>query len=382
MKILFAQKIVGIAGSENYLLNMIPAMKRKGIEVEFLCLYPVNKEGSYNDFNAVLQSHGVKIHKVCYVKNPTIKVLKEIAQIIQSTNYDIVHSHLIHADLFLALAKLFYVRGLVLVSTKHGYEENYNNKFGFDPKHKKLNKYFITAWLAEKMMNRSFAISKGLYNLYSGLGICNKKKLDMIHYGFDFDEIKSKKNDVNQFRLAKHQLVLVGRLTGFKGHRFAFQAIAKLKNTIPDLKLIVVGSGELEEELKSMVKNLNIEQQVCFIGYHPEGRKFMYHSDIVLIPSVAEGFGVVVLEAFSVKKPIIAFDVPSLHEHIISEESGVLIEPYNTTIYANQIERLLKNSALRIKFSEKSYQKLISYYSLNRMVDETVSFYENTLSRV
>ncbi len=376
MKILFAQKIIGIAGSENYLLNIIPALKNKGIHVEFLCLYPVDEEGSYKQFNEILISKGIKVHLISYIEYPKLSVLRKINSVIKSNDFDVVHSHLIHTDLFLALTKLVLNRKLKLISTKHGYEEYYNNRFGFDPKYKQRNTYWWMAKIAERMMNHSFAISKGLQNLYIGLGICKSDKLDLIHYGFDFKPY----NATGEFRESDQQLVIVGRLTDFKGHRYAFQAIALLKDAFPKLKLLIVGSGRLEDKLKSIVKKLAIQNQVIFVGYHSEGRAIMADSDIVLIPSVAEGFGVVVLEAFAVKKPIVAFDVPSIDEHIVHNESGLLTAPYDVKEYANAIKELLNNPSKRNELAEKANQKLISYYNSERMVSQTIALYKSVVN--
>ena len=72
-----------------------------------------------------------------------------------------------------------------------------------------------------------------------------------------------------------------------------------------------------------------MKNHVNFIGYSPDARSFMFNSDVVLAPSISEGFGVVVLESFSVKKAIVAFDVPSLNEHIESGGSVYLSDAFD-----------------------------------------------------
>lgn len=376
MKILFVQKIVGVAGSENYLLNILPGLLSRGVSVEFMALVPKGGKGNESKFINILSEHNIKVHTIYYTI-PYINFCRKVNKTIRLGGYDLVHSNLIHADFFLALVKTFFNRKFILVSTKHGYEEKYTNQFGFDPSRITKNLYWRILKWSEQRINRSFAISKSLEHLFVGLGICHQSKIDMIHYGFTFNE--PPKTDPS-LRYSKNQLILVGRLTEFKGHRFALQAVSLLKDTIPDLILVIVGSGHLENKLKKIVSELNIEKNVIFYGYYSNGRQFMHNSDIVLIPSVAEGFGVVVLEAFSVKKPIVAFNVPSLDEHIVSEENGILVKPYNIELYATAIKSLLTNETKTSNIVNSALQGLHSYYSQDRMINETILFYENVLS--
>ena len=376
MKILFVQKIIGVAGSENYLLNILPGLQTRGFIVDFISLVPINKKGREEEFNSLLAQQGIKLHTV-YYQFPYLSALSKINRIIIKGKYDLVHSHLIHADFFLALTKKFFNRKMMLVSTKHGYEEKYINSYGFDAKHSRKNIYWTILRWSERSMNRSFAISKSLQSLFVGLNICNRDKIDIIHYGFTFANEPELDSSI---RYSENQLVLVGRLTEFKGHRFALEAVALLKERIPDIKLIIVGSGDLESDLNKLVVELRVESHIVFYGYHPNGRQFMYNSDVVLIPSVAEGFGVVVLEAFSVRRPIVAFNVPSLNEHIKHNNNGILVKPYDVESYASSIELLLNDKNKREMMADKAYELLISYYSQARMLDETIDFYQRVLN--
>lgn len=379
MKILHSSKIIGIAGSENYFLNILPELnKEPDITIEFLLLTPHDKKGTEDAFRERIEAKGVKTQTLYYKEYPTPKVQYQISKIYKNGNYDACHTHLIHADFFFAVTKMTLCRSMVLFSTKHGYDEGYNNQYGFDPQHNQKDLYWRIARFSEKQVNRAFAISKGLYNLYEGLGICPAEKLDMIHYGFDLPD---EATFDDSYRKAKVQLAMVGRLTGFKGHRYALEAIKVLKTRYDDLKLVIVGSGPLEEELKAMTKELDIESHVEFIGYHPNGRGFMDASDIVLIPSRAEGFGVVVLEAFAAKRPVVAFNVPSLDEHIIDQKSGRLIPPYDVEQYADAIDHLIQHPELRDEFAQEAYHKLRNYYTLDRMKQQTIEFYKNQLHK-
>ena len=377
MKLLHSHIISGIAGSEGYLLNILPELKRRGNNVEFLCLYKKGEIEQTQKFCSILEKHDIPSFKVEIPKIPLLGTFRKINAIIKKGSYDIVHSHLLHADLLISTTKYLFRQKFKLVSTKHGYEEWYNNQYGFDPSHKVKNRYWRLARFAEKMTTRSYAISNGLYNLYSGLGICPKEKFDLIYYGFDFDDSYSHNEE---FRFGSPQLAIVGRLTGFKGHRYAFGAIKILKEKYPDIRLVVIGSGELEQELMQLTIELGISENVVFTGFQPNPRDYVFTSDLALLPSISEGFGLVVLEAMSVKKALITFDVPSPNELLVHKETGWLVEPYNVSEYAKAIDHLMEDKSLRETIASNAYSRLKDYYNLTRMVDETEAFYAKVIA--
>ena len=374
MKVLHVQNITGIAGSEMYLLNALPALKKQGIEVHFLCLHPSKNKTGFFEFKAKLEAEGIPCYSIGFKSFPFVFTMRKLHQLLGGGDFDLVHSHLIHADYILSYYKRFFNSKLELVSTKHGYQEWYNNKYGFDPEFKKNNLYLRVAKFAEKQMNASIAISKGLFKLYTGLQICKEEKLRHIPYGFDFESIE--KEDSN-FRKSKQQLVLVGRLTAFKGHRYAIEAMDLLREKLPELKLLFIGTGDEESNLKAQVKKLKLEAEVLFMGWSKEARSYMKNSDLVLVPSISEGFGVVVLEAFSVAKPIVAFDVPSLNEHIRDGQNGRIIPAYDVSAFAAAIESLIIKPEESKLLGKEGERLLQDKYSLGRMTKQTLEFYDS-----
>jgi glycosyltransferase involved in cell wall biosynthesis len=377
MKVLHVQKVGGIAGSENYLLEILPSLRKNGVDVEFLCLYNLESQKKNEIFISRLNKAGIAVHKIEVNNYPTFKALRQIRTLIENSNFDMVHTHLIHADFYLSLTKMLFGRNFKLVSTKHGYEEGYNNDFGFDPKFKKRDLYHWVCKFSENFINRSYAISDGLRSFFVATGIAKENKIDRIHYGFDFSAVTYDKS--NQYRWSNKQLVIIGRLVKFKGHRYAFEALSILMNEHPDIKLIVVGSGSLEKELQELAALLNLSEQVIFVGYKSNIHDYMNNSDVVLIPSIAEGFGVVFLEGFNNQKPIVAFDVPAANEIIENGKSGILVKPYNIEKYAENISTLLKNPALAEDIANNGYNRLKEYFNLARMTEETKVFYQKVL---
>ncbi|NVK85521.1 MAG: glycosyltransferase family 4 protein, partial [Cytophagia bacterium] len=217
MKILFVQKEGGIFGAENYHLKVIPRLLAEGVEVDFLRLYTDYQGGKGGEFINRLNSIGVKTYEVNIGKYPKLGTLKEIRKI-ANDGYDLVHTHLIHADFYLALIKTFLGLKPVLVSTKHGYDNTFTSKFGFDASKQTNTPYFLLSKWAEKRMKASFTISQGLRNFFIQTGLSKPERMRIIHYGFDMPENYLSKGK-EDYRQAPKQIIIAGRLIAFKGHK-------------------------------------------------------------------------------------------------------------------------------------------------------------------
>jgi glycosyltransferase involved in cell wall biosynthesis len=377
MKVLLTQKVAGIAGSENYLLNILPALNQRGIQAEFLLLYSLGDEKENELFESKLTNLGIVCHKIVVGKFPSLSALWKIAKLIKKEKYDLVQSNLIYTDFALGLAKGLFHRKMKLIYGKHGYDDFYTYKFGFDPSFKRLDKFFLVSWFANLFANYVFTITKGLYELYTGLGISQKENTRIIHYGFEFkeDDFQSKP----AYRFGNPQLILVGRLVNFKGHRYAIEALHILKKEYPDISLVLVGWGALEDEIRTQVKKLDLENNVIFTGRQYNARDYIASSDIFVLPSISEGFGIVVLEATSVKRPIVAFDVYSPKEIYENGKEILLAKPYDVNEFANCVKRLLIDKELYDNIVKNSYHKLMNYYTIDRMCDETIQLYNDVL---
>lgn len=380
MRVLFVQKEGGIFGAENYQLKVVPGLLAEGVQIEFLRLYTNYQGGEGGDFIDRLEVLGLKTYQVNIGKIPTLRVLNKIKNIANNGDFDIIHTHLIHADFHLALIKTFMKLQPILVSTKHGYDNNFTSKFGFDVSKQTRTPYYLISRWAEKRMKASFTISKGLLDFFIGIGLTSPQKMRLIHYGFDMPENHEVEND-SSLRLAPRQITIAGRLIPFKGHKFIIEAMTQLKLKYGSkVKLVIAGSGKLDIQLRQMVSELMLTEQVEFLGYSSNVGEYMANSDVVVVPSISEGFGVVFLEAFNAKTPVVSWDVPSGNELMVHGKTGYLVPPYNVDALASQLISILESDEVSKKrVVDAAYHRLKTYFNLNRMVRETIEFYQNAI---
>ena len=321
---------------------------------------------------------GVPVYQVNIGKFPGIKDIQTVKEVIKAGNFDIIHTHLIHGDLYGAIVKKWLLPSMRLVSTKHGYEEWYNNAYGFDPAYRKKNLYWRICRFSEKQVNASFAISDGLRRFFVESGISSDTKLSRIHYGFDMSDHKTQ---APVGRVGNPQFVLAGRLVGFKGHRYALEAMKKLTVTYPKAHLWILGIGELEKELKNKVNELGLDKNVDFMGFKENVGAYMQASDVVMIPSIAEGFGVVYLEAIQSSKRIAAFNVPAGNEILDHRYHKLLAQPFDIDEMVENIEWMLSNEKDMEQLLVANRERLLQYFTIDRMVAEIKDFYQTVMRR-
>jgi glycosyltransferase involved in cell wall biosynthesis len=379
MRILHVQRVRGIAGSENYLFQILPALIKAGVDVSFLMLTQRGEEQANAVFVDRLRGFGTPVDQVHFGGSDNLTVIPRLRQAIVRSGCDIVHSHLVHADAFAAMVRLT-LPGMVLVSTKHGYEEDYTNTHGFDPAHRRKDLYFRACQFAERLTSGSYAISRGLRRFFVESGIGKPDHMGVIHYGFDFSSVVYDP-DAAQYRKGDPQLVIVGRLVPFKGHRYMLDCMPALTQRFPNLRLVIVGSGPIEAQLRQEIATRGLENSVIMAGYRPNAHDYMRASDVVLVPSVSEGFGAVFLEAFNNHRPVVAFDVPAANEIVESGVSGLLVPPYDTAAMTEAITDLLRNPDRRKALAAGGHARLESYFCRDRMARETIDFYRQMLAR-
>lgn len=381
MKILFVQKMAGISGSEQYYLQMLPELKRRGHLCKFLCVFQKGSEAKNVEFIRRLEDSGVEVIPLPYRFSLSPFLIGRIGKVIEEGRFDLVQSNLVHADFWCAMAKRFVVPGTPLISMVHGHDggtESFQHKRGFALRFGKRDIFYGISKLSAAHADRVVAISKGLGEYLVEAGIVPAAKIRVIPYGVDLSAVVY--GPEGRFRYSGRQLVIVGRLVPYKGHGRVLDIMKDLISEFPDVRLVIVGAGQMNEALEKMARRLGISDHVHFEGFQSNVHDYFRDSDIALVPSVCEGFGLTVLEAWHNKLPVVAFDVPALNEIIVDGVGGYLVPPFDSDILRERVARLLRNSALRGEMGLKGQVRLKEMYSIARMADETLSAYQGVLS--
>lgn len=208
-----------------------------------------------------------------------------------------------------------------------------------------------------------------------------KRKVVIVPNGVDIRQFENldKGKIRKELKISKQKKVIlfVGRLHSIKGVKYLIQAIKIILNKDKNVKLLIVGDGDERKNLENLCKNLNLENHVTFVGeVSPEKvPKYMVASDIFVLPSLSESFGIVNIQAMYCGLPIVATNVGGIPENVIDQINGFLIEPRNEYQIAEKVILLLNNNELREKISENNKEKA-SNYSWERVVEKLEKLYE------
>ena len=215
---------------------------------------------------------------------------------------------------------------------------------------------FVGVYLDILVSDKIVAVSKKTKEDYLKHRLISKEKVSVIYNGVDSDKFSLKISGDSiraKYSLGDSPVILVvGSGIILKGIIFVFFALKKIMNVIPNAKLMVVGiDAKFKERMISLITNLKIQSNVILIDRIPNHELPSYYSasDVVAIPSLQENFPVVILEAMSSGKPIVASRVGGIPEVIVDGENGLLVEPGNVNQIADALLHLLADSSIRKK---------------------------------
>ncbi|MCH4811970.1 glycosyltransferase [Vreelandella neptunia] len=236
------------------------------------------------------------------------------------------------------------------------------------------------------------AICEGVkYDLINYYGI-EEAKIDVIYPYFDTQEIQTLSCDELEDDVAEifsHPVIItVGRMTYDKGHWHLIKAFKEIKQRQPEARLVILGRGELEDDLKLLAKSTGLEEHIHFLGYRSNPYKYIRAATVFAFPSLIEGFGNALGEAIACGTPVVAADCDVGPREIIAPKSdftkkaseneihecGILVPPFDeklnldgNDINANEehlaaaIIDVLTNAEMREKMSEGAKVRAASF---------------------
>lgn len=373
MKVLHLIYTHGIAGAEKYLLDLLPGIKEYGIQAEVICVCPPAHEKKVQQYCDLLIAKGIPTQLIASGRINIYGVAQKINRHCKLHQIGCIHSHLFNSDMLAVFLKLFINKKILLLSTKHGYQESY-----FVKNIDRVGKisynfyYFITKFVISKI-DHNITISKSTSDLYYALKL-TKNKMPFVHHGIAVDE-KIKKEEGVVYKKASPQLIIAGRLTAIKGHDYLFDAMPAIIEAFPQTHLLILGEGEEKQRLLQKATALGIQNHISFLGFQANPYAYIQESDIIIMPSLHEAFGLVYIESFALKTPVVAFDVQACNEIIDNGQTGILVPAKDTAALQNAVLQLLKNPAEQERLANNAYNKYTGYYNTSRMIKETASWY-------
>lgn len=230
---------------------------------------------------------------------------------------------------------------------------------------------------------RIIAISENVASSLRESGVDDDRVI-VIRSAVDFQRFQ---HDPDRARLRQkfavpendYVIASIGQLIPRKGHRYLLEAMAGLRHTLPQLRLIIFGEGALESELQEQARRLELLDKVQFAGFHDDLDDYLGAFDLVVHPALREGLGVAMLKAAAAGVPVVAFDVAGAREAVVDGVTGVLVTPKDSKSLSQTIARLLGENALRRTLGAAARQRMREEFSLESMVARHARLYDAIL---
>lgn len=293
--------------------------------------------------------------------------------------FDVVHSHLLKADMLAAAVALATFRSKKLVASKHNDEQVLTR-----PLVSRVHGFL------GNVPRRTIVLSDHVGRFIAEHGRVARWKIVRIYYGLDpkpfADAAAAPRAELERVRasfgFAPDDVVFtcVARFAAQKAHDVLLRAFARARKLEGGarLKLLLVGDdpfGDGRQRTEAIAKQLELGPACVFAGIRRDVPAIMAASDVFVMCSLWEGLGLVFLEAGAASKPVLATRVSAVPEVVVDGETGLLVPPREEEPLARAMARLAGDPALRERLGKRGEERVRAQFGLDRMIDATIDVY-------
>lgn len=351
-------------GVEEHICGLLRSLSRRLFSAHLVCDPTI-----YKRFRAACPAD-VDITPLAFSSPVHLGAAVQFARLLLRKQFQIVHSHMFWSSLF-ASPIAWACRVPIIVETLHGTEA------------------WRTGWKTSCMVDRATTRFVSSYVAVCGSDarfLSDKKhvpakKIAIIHNGVDTRRLAMPQNARKAIRHAlgftdeDFVLIMVARLHAGKGHRVLFEAMRQLFDSYPKLKLICLGEGEEERELRAFSESLGLAHCVRFAGYQHDVPVWLKAADINVLPSFYEGLPLTTLEAMAASLPTVASNVGGIPEAIEDGVSGLLVPPGDAHRLAQALALLLQESATCERMARAAHARVSRDFVFEKQVSGTEKLY-------
>lgn len=358
MKILY---VTTIGRTMGFFPEHIRMLLNAGHTVEVACNIDV---ASVPDYCRVLK---LKVHNIPFSRSPLSKdnftAYKMIMHLIETEHYDIVHTHTPNASACVRLAcRKLRKNGLKVFYTAHGFH------FYKGAPLKNWLLYYPVEKICSRWTDVLITINQEDYEI-AKTRMHAKRVEEIPGVGIDlsrFTDCKIDRNIVrNEFGISPDEkiLIYVAELNVNKNQSSLLKMLTELRKIRTDVKLLLVGKGDNEANLKNKCRELQLENRVIFAGYRSDVPALLKAADVAVPSSIREGFGINIIEAMACRIPVVAYDNRGHRTIIRDGENGYLVPQGDYKAMAEKVCLLLDDQTLAGKIVDTAYAELSKYTS-------------------
>ncbi len=360
MNILFLANHLNVGGITSYLYTLSSGLKTKGHNV-YLASGPGDWEGKFLAKGITLIK--VPLRTKSEMSPKVIVALFRLLPRVKKEKIDIIHANTrVTQVLGFWLSKF---SGIPYVSSCHGF---------FRPR-------LIRRWFGR--WGRSvIAISDSVkQHLVTDLKV-RPQMIEVIYNGVDTQRFRIDREEKFLPDLKEGPVIgIIARLSPVKGHKYLITAFKEVLVVYKNAQLLIIGEGNIESELKSLARELNIDTSVHFIPSVEDTAVALSRMDVFVMPSLQEGLGLALLEAMAEGRAVVASDTGGIKDLVKDGYNGRLARPADAGDLARVIIELLSLDAERKRLGENAAKYIEENFSQDKMINKTEEFFRRCLKQ-
>jgi glycosyltransferase involved in cell wall biosynthesis len=361
IKIYYVIGQLGKGGAERQLYELVKGISREKFEPVVISL---NRGGFWKK---EIQKLNIKVIELQRRKNYEFARLFKLIKIFKTEKPDIVHTYMFAANSYGRIAAIIAKTPIIFASERNEVE------IGRDKKQHWIYIDKLLASFTHGIICNTHNASEYLVKNYS----YDNEKVFAVHNGINIRSFLVE-NDLNQqIKLAEKVVGTVGRLYPQKNHKL-FLDMAKIILNIYDsknIKFIIIGDGPLRDELEKYSRDLELGDNIVFIGERNDIRDQLQRMDVFAMTSSFEGLSNAIMEAMGSGLPVVATDVGGNSELVINGETGFLCPSTDDMAFAEKVIRLIDNKKEAEEMGKNGKKRILNEFGVEKMIRETEKVY-------
>lgn len=239
--------------------------------------------------------------------------------------------------------------------------------------------------LSRSIPDRVICVSEAVKQVVIRRERIEEDRVAVIRNGVELIQGKTGDKETTRRELGfNDENLIVGMVANFnrpvKGVSYFIEAMPSIIKAVPDVRFLILGRGDQEQELLEKTRVLGIEAFVVFGGFRKDINRFYEIIDISVLTSLSEGLSITLLESMSHGLPVVATNVGGNSELVMDGQTGYLVPPKDTTSIADRIVQLLFDSDLRREMGYEGRQRIEQYFQIQNVADRYLEVYKDLLT--
>ena len=307
--------------------------------------------------------------------------LADMVRLLRQERFALIHAHDGNSKLHAVLAARLARTGTHVVATQHFVQPAYTQRGGWKGRVAKSIHYAVNG-----LVTAHIAVSRAVLEAALERREVRETEVTVIPNGIIIPDavspatISAKRTELG-IPASVPVIATVARLSPEKGIASLLQAVAELRRSSPKFHLLIIGEGDLHSRLETEAATLDLQEQIHFLGFRPDVLDWVASSDIFVLPSLAEPFGIALVEAMALSKPTVAVCIGGPLEIVENGVTGLLVPPADPHSLAQAIQRLLEHPEQARTMGQAGQRRAAEHFSAAAMARRTEAVYQNCLSQ-